>query len=1238
LRQSSLIVPLVLLAGCVKAPSPSAINTTLTPETHTSFPIVSGPHAVSCNTCHGGFDSFQGFSCLDCHGHDVQAQTDELHLKIACGPGQNSGCYTYQSGACYSCHNQGARQAFDHFGVAGNCASCHDVNANFAALPVPGFTHIAITQDCGSCHNTSSWLGATGAPAGLKSDPTRNLILDAGIPSYVGSSIASIAEQTESLPMPMNHGTSSIDAGILSSCGTCHASAASGGNYYPGLFHGALAAAGLAQPTACLDCHSTSMPSGFVGPLATNPARDPPSSEMKHDAVVWVGGAPAATALVTADCGACHLSPSQTVASTWSRALDGGTPAKFHASLTSMAQPGSCIDCHANTRPATLLTNGACPTGSTCQPAPTLPINVEFDHTSDEALADCASCHVASGPGFASWASGQFHASGSANPTTCLPCHGAERPALDTGWMNPNYKSSPFDYGTNSLGITHGDGLDCVTCHVGPGTGTWGAGQNWATGSFTHGPSSASASTCISCHSSQRPDLVLGTAAAAAAIGFDHSINGNGDCYGCHQATVKAQTYVSYYNPATQTLPGGDWQGGLNYPGSTLIGSNTQFVTLTEITLERSATNNPNNLVTGTSSTTATLYNEMLHTSVQIPAQLQPAASDGGVIADSCWHCHTHTTAGLVTAYKDGEFHASLTGYTLTPDGGAVVGLPQPTTGCTDCHTQMRPTGIVELNGSPLVAMDHDVLFTGAVTLNGVSVTGTAQMDCGVCHHDPGVHWDGGVFHSNIGTAMPQDCTLCHYPLMADSALANLTSGTSYAMSHKSGQLTFQNCETCHVAALGNASTTPAAATLFKGGAFHASLTTQPAKCNDCHGVSEPKANASTQSSQSYTLSAGMTSTNQGQWMNHGAATVTGLDCVICHATDASASGSAWNKSDPFHNVTGVTTPTTCQGCHGLLNGGGAVAGTDNNLPSGLTNSSTTTTASNDSTTGVASGTYDQINHSDVNVTGNDCNFCHTQVGTSSVTGVAGKEWAQASFHANFTGANPLTLNTTTGRCSNCHMNVVPGSSFTKQDHSAFSDVSGSTDCNACHAFPGTGTTAAPNWLGAVGGAPTCFDAGGFTIPDPPAANNTTVQSGDACLTHPSLSGTESCTSCHTSASGGTGAIGYDHAATAQSCSECHEAGSNLVGTAWNKADGGSGDTRPISFTNNKCQCSPCAANNHFYAVDCAWCHTAPSGLTNTTNYASGNNAGNWQFHHPSKNGGCNANCQMCHGSCGCGN
>src|SRR5450432_4137439 len=69
----------LVLAACSIAPQ-GPVNTVLTPTTHTYFPIVSGPHAVDCNTCHGAYNTFKDFSCLSCHGHEDSALTGQLHL------------------------------------------------------------------------------------------------------------------------------------------------------------------------------------------------------------------------------------------------------------------------------------------------------------------------------------------------------------------------------------------------------------------------------------------------------------------------------------------------------------------------------------------------------------------------------------------------------------------------------------------------------------------------------------------------------------------------------------------------------------------------------------------------------------------------------------------------------------------------------------------------------------------------------------------------------------------------------------------------------------------------------------------------------------------------------------------------------------------------------------------------------------------------------------------------------
>jgi len=561
----------------------------------------------------------------------------------------------------------------------------------------------------------------------------------------------------------------------------------------------------------------------------------------------------------------------------------------------------------------------------------------------------------------------------------------------------------------------------------------------------------------------------------------------------------------------------------------------------------------------------------------------------------------------------------------------------------------MRPNGIVELAGSALRPMDHAALFTATVTIAGQTVSGVAGLDCSTCHAVPGTNWRDGIFHARIGAAVPADCVACHYPLMADGSRSDVSvssGGRLTTMAHRSSRIASQACASCHGAALAGSTATPYLATAWKTGAYHASVALQPSGCLDCHAVSEPAPGTSTQSSSIYVLAAGGTASNAGQWMNHGAAPVVGVDCVICHAADARSSGAAWSKATLFHPV--VARPGSCQACHGLSNGGGTVAGTNNNLPLGLTNSTTLTTASANALTGVPAGTRDQITHTDASVTSHDCAFCHTQAGRSTVAGVQGVEWAQARFHASFSAAAPLMINGTTGRCSSCHLNVKPGAVYPAQDHAAFTGAQTSQDCSACHSWPGTGSATAagspPNWRGASN-FPPFISVGGFAIPLPPATV-TTTQSGIANLPHPTVGTGTTCATCHSGGIGGKQAKGYDHASALinSACSSCHEAGSNLVGTVWNRATAqaaGAGNTRPFTLTSVVAQeggvgggtCT-ITVKNHFYPVKCGECHAAPKGIATATTGTAYANA--WYFPHTRSRMTDPATCNLCHVGQGC--
>lgn len=1226
--RSARLIPLVFLvaaAACSPTNKPPPL-TNVTPATHTFFPITSGEvhelgkgtrnGAIACESCHPADGaSYKDFTCLACHKH-AQPVNDRLH-GVVIG-------YSYDSTRCISCHSQGRKLLpYTHANdtIVDNCAQCHDVDNQFAALPVANFTHPSMGgSDCGACHVKTSWKGANGTPPGFTHDPNKDVTVNALIPTWSATIITAVTPQTQTLPMNMNHASTQIAPEVLGDCTNCHEP----GTTYPGLLHSSIENYGdgglLRQPGACSDCHTTS-PTGFVGPTATAPPRTPATGEMKHDAVTWSAGAPTATKVVPSNCGTCHSPPSRRLDAKWTNGRANALAATFHSSLADAGepQPGSCVDCHANSRPAALLNSMNS----------SLAAGLEFDHGSPRALDDCQDCHARSATvQFADWTGGRFHRAGDTNPTTCLPCHAGARPTSTTGWMQANYRNRPFDYVTNAAGITHGGGQDCAVCHTGPGTGgAWGSNQNWQGGHFPHGAGTIATRTCIACHMTQRPDLLSGTtpAAMAALLGFDHSLNGTGECFGCHQATVTAGSYVNYFNPMTGMLPNGDWKGGQAYPGSTFVSTSGAFITVTETKLNRSG---PNNLVTSTSSSTATLYNGMLHDSPVVPAALN-AGSTAMPDYAKCWHCHTND-AGVVTEYRNGRYHQSLTTYAATP-GGTVTPFPQPTSRCRDCHTQMLPNDIVQKAGSNLQPMDHSAQFTAAVMLGGQSVTAVNQADCSACHKTAaGTRWDDGQFHTNIGSATPRDCVNCHYPLMADAARSDLASGTTYAMKHRSGQITTQACQTCHTTALSRGATMPIAATLWRTGGYHTNLTTQPTACVDCHSNSDPA--GATQSSVTYALTMGATATNTAQWMTHTAAFVNGKDCAVCHAADARRMLNGWSKASVLHAA--GSSLTTCRECHGLTNGNGSTVGTGNNMPAGLNDSSTVTTAS--AATGVPAGTKDQLTHTDPNVTSHECRFCHTQAGVSTTPGVQGKEWAQAKFHTSFNTANPLVINGTTARCSNCHMNVKPGASYAAQDHSAFTTTS-TQDCSACHSYPGTGTVTAANWLGAAG-MPATIAVGGFTIPVPPAAAANTVQQGIANLPHPAVPMGVACTTCHAMASGGKQAIGYDHASTLINtrCNACHEAGSNLVGTLWNNATtqtAGAGDTRPFTLTTINTSYKGNSGNfpnsRHFYPVDCYQCHVVPPGNGLVTTGAAYKTA--WRFPHTQSRMTNPSTCLLCH-------
>src|SRR5262249_29536451 len=213
-----------------------------------------------------------------------------------------------------------------------------------------------------------------------------------------------------------------------------------------------------------------------------------------------------------------------------------------------------------------------------------------------------------------------------------------------TGWIGTTYQTSPFDSATD------GADLDCVTCHAGPGTGAWGSTQNWVGGRFAHGAGSLASTTCIACHATQRPDLVLGQATAASLLpgNFDHVVKGTADCFACHQATVTANAYVKYFN-ASGTLPGGDWAGGVGAPDG--VSDPAQNIIVVAEVPTYAGTS-----IVSVAAQSETLPMPMAHSSATVPPTI------------ACDACHAGAASGN---FLPGRLHSSL--------------ATQPQS-CIDCH------------------------------------------------------------------------------------------------------------------------------------------------------------------------------------------------------------------------------------------------------------------------------------------------------------------------------------------------------------------------------------------------------------------------------------------------------------------------------------------------------------------------------------------------------------------------
>ncbi|MGE3759081.1 MAG: cytochrome c3 family protein, partial [Pseudobdellovibrionaceae bacterium] len=362
-------------------------------------------------------------------------------------------------------------------------------------------------------------------------------------------------------------------------------------------------------------------------------------------------------------------------------------------------------------------------------------LNMPMNHSvslSGLNMSNCTSCHANT----TSYTGGKFHSSlvtlGITQPTQCLTCHNSSQQNVVPSPLITNSSeafvgpATGVNATTNPTLFNHATqaGLqNCSTCHQ---QSSWSA-PTWQKGQF-HRTNSIPTS-CQECHAPGRPSGLVGVSS------FDHSLNGTGDCAGCHTGAISAlSTKTAFTTNTSNKLTVSDWAGAVNVPNG-LIGTTTLSVAAVKLNTQTGA-------VTSKTASSQSLVLQFNHANFQT----------------NCTTCHT--TPGVFTGAK---FHTTQS--------------TQPTS-CKTCHTGALETFV--LGASVQKPLDH----------NHSTVK---SQDCSKCHASPrsgttNILFKDGLYHSKI-TAQPTTCKECHSPKILDQPVWG-------SMNHSTVGST--DCVSCH--------------------------------------------------------------------------------------------------------------------------------------------------------------------------------------------------------------------------------------------------------------------------------------------------------------------------------------------------------------------------------------------------------------------------------------------------------
>jgi hypothetical protein len=324
----------------------------VTRQTHEMFfPIAVGVHGgADCNQCHGGFPTFQEFSCVGCHEHE-QTVADPQHAGVA--------NYQFDSKACLMCHPSGQ---------AGEVSRA-DHTTKFFPIDTAS-THA--TNTCTDCHTNpadKTQFTCTGchdhAPAGT--DPVH-----VGVSGYSYDSAACLKCHPAGTAGTISRAEHTakffaIDAAskhATNQCADCHTNPADKAQFTCTGCHDHAQAVtdpkhmGIAgysyDSAACLKCH----PTGAAGTLAR--------ADHTKFFPIDVGAKHA-----SGQCTDCHTNPNDRTQFTCLSCHDHAQPVTdpAHANIAGYGyDSAACLKCHADG-------------------------TAKFDHSTLGATPNCIGCH-----------------------------------------------------------------------------------------------------------------------------------------------------------------------------------------------------------------------------------------------------------------------------------------------------------------------------------------------------------------------------------------------------------------------------------------------------------------------------------------------------------------------------------------------------------------------------------------------------------------------------------------------------------------------------------------------------------------------------------------------------------------------------------------------------------------------------------------------------------------------------